>query len=99
MAGYTEDELAKDLEKQDYKFGFVSDIESDKIPKGLNEDVVRLISQKKDEPEWLLEYRLKAFKIWSAMTEPNGLMLHIKNLTFKISLIIQLLQTKIRIMG
>ena len=71
MAGYTEDELAKDLEKQDYKFGFVSDIESDKIPKGLNEDVVRLISQKKDEPEWLLEYRLKAFKIWSAMTEPE----------------------------
>ena len=71
MAGYTEDELAKDLEHQDYKFGFVSDIESDKIPKGLNEDVVRLISQKKDEPEWLLEYRLKAFKIWSAMTEPE----------------------------
>jgi len=71
MAGYTEDELAKDLEKQDYKFGFVSDIESDKIPKGLNEDVVRLISQKKDEPEWLLEYRLKAFRIWEEMTEPE----------------------------
>ena len=71
MAGYTEDELAKDLEQQDYKFGFVSDIESDKIPKGLNEDVVRLISEKKDEPEWLLEYRLKAFKIWKEMTEPE----------------------------
>tara|TARA_Y100000385_G_scaffold76620_1_gene77578 strand:+ start:1408 stop:2856 length:1449 start_codon:yes stop_codon:yes gene_type:complete len=71
MAGYTEDELAKDLEQQDYKFGFVSDIESDKISKGLNEDVVRLISKKKEEPEWLLEYRLKAFKIWKEMTEPE----------------------------
>ncbi len=71
MAGYTEDELAKDLEQQDYKFGFVSDIESDKIPKGLNEDVIRLISKKKDEPKWLLDYRLKAFKIWSSMIEPE----------------------------
>jgi Fe-S cluster assembly protein SufB len=71
MAGYTEDELAKDLEQQDYKFGFVSDIESDKISKGLNEDVVRLISEKKEEPQWLLEYRLKAFKIWKEMTEPE----------------------------
>ena len=71
MAGYTEDELKEDLKQQDYKFGFVSDIESDKIQKGLNEDVIRLISSKKEEPNWLLEYRLKAFQIWKEMTEPN----------------------------
>ena len=71
MAGYTEDELKEDLKQQDYKFGFVSDIESDKIQKGLNEDVIRLISSKKEEPNWLLEYRLKAFQIWKEMTEPD----------------------------
>ena len=53
MAGYTEDELKEDLKQQDYKFGFVSDIESDKIQKGLNEDIIRLISSKKEEPNWL----------------------------------------------
>lgn len=71
MADYTEDELKKDLENQEYKFGFVSDFESDKAPKGLNEGIIRLISAKKEEPEWLLEYRLKAFSIWKEMTEPN----------------------------
>lgn len=69
--GYTEDDLEKELENQEYKYGFTTDIESDKIPVGLNEDVVRLISKKKNEPEWLLEYRLKAFKVWQGMTEPN----------------------------
>lgn len=71
MADYTEDELKKDLENQEYKFGFVSPIESDKAPKGLNEDIIRLISFKKEEPEWLLEYRLKAFAIWKEMSEPS----------------------------
>ena len=47
MAQYTENELAKDLDKQDYKFGFVTDVETDKIPEGLNEDIIRLISSKK----------------------------------------------------
>ena len=63
MAGYTEDELKKELEGQEYEFGFTSDIESEKIPVGLNEGVIRTISAKKEEPEWLLEYRLNAFKI------------------------------------
>jgi len=71
MAGYTENELAKDLENQEYKFGFVTDIEADTVPIGLNEDIIRLISKKKNEPEWLLEYRLKAFTIWKEMTEPT----------------------------
>jgi Fe-S cluster assembly protein SufB len=69
--GYTENELAKDLENQEYKYGFTTNIESEKVPKGLTEDTIRLISSKKEEPEWLLEYRLKAFKIWQEMKEPE----------------------------
>ena len=68
---YTEGDLKKDLENKEYEFGFVTDIESDKAPNGLNEDIVRFISEKKNEPDWLLDYRLKAFKIWSKMTEPE----------------------------
>ena len=54
-----------------YKYGFVTDIEMDRAPKGLNEDVVRFISAKKNEPEWLLEWRLKAFRHWLTMKEPT----------------------------
>merc|ERR1712176_501681 len=54
-----------------YKFGFVSDIESEQIPKGLSEETVRLISKKKNEPEWLLEFRLKAYRQWLTMEEPD----------------------------
>src|SRR6185436_9982474 len=61
----------EDLAAQDYKYGFVTDVEQDIVPKGLNEDVVRLISAKKDEPEWLLDWRLKAFRAWQKMTEPT----------------------------
>ena len=56
--------------ESEYKYGFVTDIESDNAPKGLNEDIVRFISAKKNEPEWMLAWRLKAFKIWQNMTEP-----------------------------
>ncbi len=54
----------------EYKYGFETQIESDTIPKGLNEDILRTISKKKNEPEWVLEYRLKAFRHWLTMTEP-----------------------------
>ena len=57
--------------KSEYKHGFVTDVEAETIRKGLNEDVVRLISAKKQEPEWLLEYRLKAYRHWLTMTEPH----------------------------
>ena len=60
----------KTLVNQPYKYGFVTDIESDMLPPGLNEDVVRLISAKKNEPEFLLQFRLKAFRRWQQMTEP-----------------------------
>ena len=59
------------LVNKDYAYGFTSDIASDTIPPGLNEDVVRLISQKKNEPQWLLDWRLKAFRRWQTMTEPH----------------------------
>lgn len=68
---YTEDDLKEELKHKEYEFGFVTDIESDKAPKGLNEDIIRFISAKKEEPEWLLEFRLKAFKVWSEMKEPD----------------------------
>ena len=69
--GYNESDLEKDLEGQEYKYGFVSDFESDRIEKGLSEDTVRLISSKREEPEWLLEFRLKAYRNWLTMEEPD----------------------------
>ena len=59
------------LVTKEYKYGFVTDIEADVAPKGLSEDIVRLISAKKREPEWLLEWRLKAYRGWLKMTEPH----------------------------
>lgn len=56
---------------REYEYGFITDIETDVIPKGLNEEVVRMISAKKNEPEWLLEWRLKAFRHWEKMEAPN----------------------------
>jgi len=71
MSKYTEDELAKDLEVQEYKYGFTTDIESDQAPIGLNEDIIRFISAKKEEPKWLLDIRLEAFEVWKGMVEPE----------------------------
>ena len=55
----------------DYKYGWSTDIETDTVPKGLNEDIIKLISSKKNEPQWMLDWRLKAYKIWLTMEEPN----------------------------
>ena len=60
-----------DLVSQPYKYGFVTDIETEKIAKGLSEDVVRLISSKKEEPAFLLEFRLRAYRQWLQMQEPD----------------------------
>ena len=57
----------EEITSQEYKYGFTTDVETDIIPVGLNEDVVRLISAKKGEPEWLLEFRLKAYRKWLTM--------------------------------
>ncbi len=67
----TEQETIEQFTKSEYKWGFTTDIEQEFAPKGLTEDTVRLISAKKNEPEWLLEWRLKAFRHWQTMTEPR----------------------------
>ena len=64
-------ELLEELTTSEYKYGFYTDIEADEIPAGLNEDVIRLLSEKKNEPEWMLEYRLSAYRVWQTMSEPT----------------------------
>jgi Fe-S cluster assembly protein SufB len=63
--------ILDEVVSRDYQYGFVSDIEQEIAPKGLSEDVVRMISAKKNEPEWMLEWRLKAFRHWLTMREPK----------------------------
>src|SRR5229473_543603 len=60
-----------ELTNREYKAGFITDIESESVPPGLNEDIVRTISAKKNEPEWMLEWRLRAFRHWLTMKEPT----------------------------
>ena len=67
----TADTEIETLASQEYKYGFVSDVESDTLPPGLSEETVRFISAKKNEPQWLLDWRLKAFRHWQTMTEPH----------------------------
>ncbi|MBO7234292.1 MAG: Fe-S cluster assembly protein SufB [Paludibacteraceae bacterium] len=66
-----DEKLIQDITSGEYKYGFTTDIETEIIPIGINEDIIRLISQKKEEPEWLLEFRLKAFEKWKTMTMPT----------------------------
>ena len=68
---YTEEELKKELETKEYEYGFYTDIESETFPVGLNEDIVRRISQKKNEPQWMTDWRLEAFRVWQQMEEPD----------------------------
>jgi Fe-S cluster assembly protein SufB len=63
--------IIEDLTNEEYKWGFVSEIESEVAPKGLNEDIIRMISEKKGEPEWMTEWRLKAYRYWLKMEEPK----------------------------
>ena len=71
MSKYTEEELKKELETKEYEYGFYTALEAETFPVGLNEDIIRAISKKKDEPEWMTEWRLDAFKIWQQMEEPE----------------------------
>ena len=71
MAKFTEDDLKKDLEDKEYEYGFYTDIESETFPVGINEDIVRAISKKKEEPQWMTDWRLKAFAAWKEMEEPD----------------------------
>ncbi|MBL7949328.1 MAG: Fe-S cluster assembly protein SufB, partial [Bacteroidia bacterium] len=75
--------ILDDLAQSEYKWGFVSNIESETAPKGLSEDIVRFISMKKNEPEWLLEWRLKAFRHWQTMVEPTWPNVHYPTIDFQ----------------
>ena len=78
-----QDKIINDVTSGEYKYGFYSDIETESIPKGLNEDVVRLISKKKNEPEWLLEFRLKSFRYWKTMKMPAWANLKIPTINYQ----------------
>ncbi|MCB0376593.1 MAG: Fe-S cluster assembly protein SufB, partial [Sinomicrobium sp.] len=75
---YTEEELKKELETKEYEYGFYTDIESETFPKGLDEGIIRAISGKKNEPGWMTEWRLEAFRAWKQMQEPQW-----ANITYK----------------
>ncbi len=71
MSKYTEDDLREELKTKEYEYGFYTDIDSETFPVGLNESIIRAISKKKNEPKWMTDWRLDAFKIWKKMEEPN----------------------------
>ena len=77
------DDVIHDITNQDYKYGFTTDVETDIIHSGINEDVIRLISSKKNEPEWLLEFRLKAYRKWLTMPVPKWAHLTIPDIDFQ----------------
>ena len=78
-----QDKILNEVTSSDYKYGFVTDIETETIPKGLNEEVVKLISAKKEEPEWMLEFRLKAFRHWQTMEMPQWAHLFIPEIDYQ----------------
>lgn len=83
MDDRTEKNILQDIADQEYEHGFVTDVEQEFIPKGLNEDIIRLISAKKEEPEWLLEFRLGAFRRWQKMKVPTWAHLNIPEIDFQ----------------
>lgn len=83
MSKIDENKIIDEVTNSDYKYGFTTDIETDQIQLGINEDIVRLISQKKEEPEWMLEYRLKAFRHWKTMEIPEWAHLTIPEIDFQ----------------
>ncbi|MBP5365333.1 MAG: Fe-S cluster assembly protein SufB [Bacteroidales bacterium] len=81
--GKNDNELLNDIKSSEYKYGFTSDIDTDVIPRGLNEDVIRLISHKKNEPDFMLDFRLKAFRHWQTLTVPTWAYLNIPDIDFQ----------------
>ena len=72
----TDNKDIRELTEKEYKYGFTTDIEQDSAPPGLNEDIIRFISLKKEEPEWMLQWRLRAFRVWLKMKEPTWANIH-----------------------
>jgi Fe-S cluster assembly protein SufB len=79
----TSTETIEQLANREYKYGFITDVEAETIPKGLSEDVVRLISEKKGEPDWLLQWRLKAYRLWLTMKEPTWQNVHYEPIDYQ----------------
>ena len=75
--------MSTDILNSDYKYGFFTDIETEEFPKGLNEDIIRMISAKKEEPEWLLNFRLKAYRHWLTMEHPQWAKLNIPEINYQ----------------
>src|SRR5262245_2121756 len=73
----------EDLTQREYKYGFVTDIETDEVPKGLSEDVIRMISAKKNEPEFMLDWRLKDYRHWQTMKEPTWANVHYPKIDYQ----------------
>ncbi|MCK0155858.1 Fe-S cluster assembly protein SufB [Cellulophaga sp. F20128] len=73
---YTEEELKKELETKEYEYGFYTDIESDTFPIGLSEEIVVAISKKKNEPQWMTDWRIEAYRVWEKMVEPEWANVH-----------------------
>lgn len=80
---YTENDLRKDLQSKEYEFGWTSELEYEEFPIGLSEEIVKMISQKKEEPQWMTDWRLESFRIWKKMEEPNWVNVHYQKLNFQ----------------
>lgn len=78
-----EDNIIREITRQEYKDGFVTDVSQEFIPKGLNEEIIRTISRLKEEPEWLLEFRLDAFRRWEKMEQPRWAHLDLPEINYQ----------------
>ena len=76
-------QYVRQVAEQKYQHGFTTDVHTEIIPVGLNEDIVRLISEKKGEPEWMLEFRLEAFRYWQTLTPPTWGHLHVPEVDYQ----------------
>ena len=83
MAEKEKNEFVKQIADRKYEFGFTTNVQTDIIDKGLNEQVVRLISQKKGEPEWLLDFRLRAFRHWLTLEQPTWGHVHVPDIDYQ----------------
>jgi Fe-S cluster assembly protein SufB len=83
MSKYTEDDLKIELENKEYEYGFYTDLDSETFPIGLNEDIVRAISLKKEEPQWMTDWRIEAFRAWQDMIEPEWANVHYEKPDFQ----------------
>ena len=83
MENQSSNEFVRQVAEQKYEYGFTTDVQTDIIEKGLNEDVVRLISSKKGEPQWMLDFRLQAFRYWQQQTQPTWAHVHVPPIDYQ----------------